>query len=190
MQLRLFLAVVPPAAVVTRLTEVVERLRRFDYDVKWVEPNNMHITLKFLGEVDSELVPQLTTRVDAACQGARAFAVELKGIGTFPGQGRPRVIWVGVSSGTSELEALATAVSNAVSGLGFPKEPFTPHLTLGRVRSGAGAMSQDFKQEMRRLEAESFGCFTVREVKLMKSDLSRQGPRYSELANFHLSASS
>ncbi|MGB9867225.1 MAG: RNA 2',3'-cyclic phosphodiesterase [Bacillota bacterium] len=187
MQLRLFLAVVPPDEVVVKLVRTVQELKRYNWDVKWVEPHNMHITLKFLGEVDEGLVTQLQQSFARACTGIRSFEVELKGVGSFAKDGKPRVIWAGVSSGARELEQLAVSLDQAAALLGLGSERFTAHLTLGRVRSWTGSLSNAFRREMERLATQEFGRFAVEEVKLIRSQLSRQGPSYSELATFHLS---
>ena len=102
--------------------------------VKWVEPHNLHFTLKFLGEIPEADLENVVRAVESS-RGSGAFEIDIEGVGAFPGAGSARVLWAGVSGGADRLVALATLAEDALSAVGFPRDtrPFSPHLTLGRV---------------------------------------------------------
>lgn len=105
--------------------------------VSWVKPGNVHITLKFLGEIDEEKIPEINNAIRVCAKEQKPFEIEIKGSGGFPNLHRPRVIWVGLTEGAEELKRLAGAVDNELYKLGFQKEKraFKPHLTVGRVKA-------------------------------------------------------
>jgi 2'-5' RNA ligase len=149
----------------------------------------MHLTLKFLGNVSSDAVAGITAALGEACRGVAPFRIEIDGLGVFPSPGRVRVVWVGLSGDIEKLALLQQRVDAALAPLGYPGEsrPFTPHLTLARVREEAGP------EERQRLgalvaatEAERSVGFPVDAVHLMKSQLTRTGPVYSRLASVTL----
>lgn len=146
----------------------------------WVTPGNLHVTLKFLGQVDEARVPAVAGALAAAALGHRVFDVVVRGLGAFPTPVRPRVLWAGLEGDAGRLRALAESVDAACAGLEFPPETraFAPHVTLGRAR------------EPRRQPAlaaalagpADFGRVRVDRVALMRSELSPGGSRYTELA--------
>jgi len=183
--LRLFVAVELPASVRRALGELARDLARCRADVKWVEEENFHLTLKFLGEVDQARLPEVQEALARAARGAKPFSFEATGTGAFPSPGRPRVIWVGVGRGAEELGSLAARVDAELARVGFAAEarPFSPHLTLGRVRSprGVGDLVRALEQ----------ACFPAREVPvgeivLFQSVLGRAGPVYTPVARYRL----
>jgi 2'-5' RNA ligase len=172
-----------PDAVRQRLASEIERLRPHATDVAWVAPANLHVTLKFLGQVDEARVPVLVDALRAAAAGHRALDVAVRGLGAFPTPSRPRVLWAGLADAAG-LAPLADAVDAACGALGFPREtrPFAAHVTLGRVREPrrqpqlAEALARDTE----------FGRLRVARVSLMRSELSPRGARYTELAGLSL----
>ena len=121
---------------------LIQGLRAADLTgVRLVDPDGVHLTLKFLGNVDSSRVPALTDALDAVGEGAVPFALHLRDVGVFPDRRSPRVLWAGVSGDTEALAALARRVDDACANVGFPREqrPFSPHLTLARLRDRASA---------------------------------------------------
>ncbi|HHV78207.1 MAG TPA: RNA 2',3'-cyclic phosphodiesterase [Firmicutes bacterium] len=184
-RVRTFAAIFPSPEVASELSRCIASLSAKHYDVKWVEPLNLHVTLRFFGEIEKQLLPQLEAAIQAACAGVEPFELKVEGVGTFPPKGTPRVIWAGLTEGSERLANLFEMVDTAIKPLGFPRERFTAHFTLGRVRSAHNLSS--LKKDLLSLEGKQFGTFQVSQVKLMKSELSRSGPSYSELAHFYLS---
>lgn len=185
--MRAFVAIPVGPAVRQGAAELIERLRGPDDGVSWVRPENLHLTLRFLGEIDppeaGRCVAQL---VRALREGPAPFTVEFKGLGVFPEEGPPRVIWAGVARGREELYRLERVVQ---AGLGAarippPDRPFKAHLTLGRARRPA-----DTTGLLRRLAAyrEVFlGWERVETVVLYESRLMPGGPRYRPHARISL----
>ncbi|MFB3816244.1 MAG: RNA 2',3'-cyclic phosphodiesterase [Candidatus Methylomirabilales bacterium] len=177
--LRLFVAVTLPDAVRARLARAQERLRAVQADVSWVKPENIHLTLKFIGETEVKRLP----RIQAALQGVgaevAAFALMLAGVGTFGGR-VPRVVWAGTAEGAEALATLAGRVDDALGRVGIAKErrAFSPHATLGRVRSPRNA--EALVAAAAALD-ETFGRVAVGEFVLMQSRLHPQGSVYTPL---------
>ena len=177
--LRCFIAVKLPPEALDSLREAQGRLRAAEPSWKWVDPGTFHITLKFLGHVERVRLEESWQDVRSAVQGAKEFAIALKGLGVFPNLQAPRVAWAGISQGAAELTALAAKVEEACSQHGFEREkrPFAAHLTLGRAREGgpsptlAGIVGQ--------LGETDFGAGRVDTVLLMQSSLRPTGAIYS-----------
>jgi RNA 2',3'-cyclic 3'-phosphodiesterase len=154
----------------------------------WVAPENFHLTVKFLGAVGTERLPDVERALGDAVAGVASFTLALRGLGAFPSTARPRVIWAGTAQGAAELAEVAARVERALSPLGFPTEerPFSAHVTLGRVRTPrrnprlAQALAASADVELLRVPVER--------LSLMRSDLSPRGARYSELAGHPLAA--
>ena len=165
----------------------IARLRPLGPRVSWVAPPNLHLTLKFLGELPPEALEQVKEALPEAVAGATPFSLHFYGLGAFPGMVRPRVLWVGVDEGGQAAQALQARVQAALTRRGFAREerPFSAHLTLGRVREPRGLAQ--LQQAMARDARMDFGRLEVRALSLMRSDLSPAGSRYTELANFPLS---
>ena len=149
--MRLFIALTPPAEVQRAVWGAVHPLRSRELPVKWVAPEGVHLTLKFLGEVGEERRDELVAALRAAVAGSRPIALAVRGAGVFPDAARPRVFWAGVEPDPA-LELLADRVERGFAALGFPSEgrPFRPHLTLGRA--GRSARPRDFADVERVLE--------------------------------------
>jgi len=169
-------------AVRAALGAAIEGLRRVARDVAWVAPENLHLTLRFLGRVREALTPQLVVALTRATAGLTAFEANVAGLGAYPSPARARVIWAGVGRGTDALVELAGRVDAALAGLGFEREPraFSPHVTLGRVR--VPRRDPSLADALLAGEGREFGRLSVERVTLMRSDLSSRGARYTELA--------
>lgn len=157
-----------------------------DGSVKWVNPDLIHLTLKFLGDTPVSKIGKVADALASACQGVTPFDVAFEGRGCFPNMRRPRVIWVAVRdlSGSS-LARLQRAVEEKVSPLGFPTEErgFSPHLTLGRVARGASPQAEAaIGQMVDESVVEQIAMLHVSAVHLIKSDLRPTGPIYNQLA--------
>lgn len=183
-EFRMFIAIPIPGEVTSRIREVELELGRSLSGVKWVEPENLHITLKFLGNVPSNRVEEIAEGLRRAARGLPSFKIGLTGIGCFPPGGNPRVIWVGIREGGGELRRFSSRVEEEMEGIGFPREKrqFVPHLTLGRARDGF----QDPRGVLGTYQTVEFGSFMTRSIRLMRSRLTRSGPIYSLLAEADL----
>jgi 2'-5' RNA ligase len=133
---RIFVALRLPPAIADRVAAVRRQLELKLVDVKWVETENLHFTLRFFGELEPGAVERAVAAVTAAAAATTPFPLRLEGLGTFPPAGRPRVLWSGVSTGRTELSALASRLEERFveRRLGRADRDFAPHLTLGRVR--------------------------------------------------------
>ena len=136
-KLRLFWAVNLPLEIRKKLFSAGERLREAGADAKWVEENNLHLTVKFLGDADQGMVERIAQSAAGRLRGFGKFSLDLKGTGFFPGARSPKVLWVGLGGDVNKLRALALTLEEAMESLGFPGEgrKFSPHLTLARIRS-------------------------------------------------------
>lgn len=186
--MRLFIGLKLPQKQKARIHRATRPLREGDLPVRWVEPDNLHVTLKFLGEVRKDLIPAIEGALGRVTTATRAFTANVGGFGAFPTVRRPRVIWVGVEA-TAELRCLKQDLEWAFGDIGFEVETraFHPHVTLGRARedSGAGA----FRGLDRRLAQIDFGDeLKVHTVDLMESRLSSAGPRYRVVSGARLTS--
>jgi 2'-5' RNA ligase len=183
--MRCFISVNLDEALKGEIHKAVERLRDGKADVKWVAAGNLHITLKFLGEADEETVARLEDLLPAIAERHHSFRIALRGVGLFPDRKRPRVVWIDIIDG-DRLSEIQRDIENAVSSLGFEREdrPFSPHLTIGRIRSPRGTSS--LLSAIEALKDKDFGNIEVNVVSLMKSDLKPTGAQYTTLAEFHL----
>ena len=179
-RVRCFLAVdVDAPELRERLVNVQRDLEALGCDLKLVEPENIHVTLRFLGEVPRSLVDEVARALDKLS--AEPFNLALKGLGAFPSPSRPRVVWVGVSEGAAELSELHRQVESLLRPLGFrpEREEFTPHITLARVKGARNLQGlARFIAERSGLEV---GSMRVEEVKLKRSTLTPSGPIYSDI---------
>lgn len=170
----------------TRIASLQEKWRRCSASVKWVEPENLHITLKFLGSTPSGRVGEICEVLRICASRRRSFRLGLEKLGAFPGISNARVIWVGAGRGKQELCALAQDVDTRLAALGFPSETknFAAHLTIGRVRSNRNRA--DLAEILRQISGDRLGEMSVETFRLVKSELSPQGPKYTDLEVFHL----
>ncbi|MFH1086964.1 MAG: RNA 2',3'-cyclic phosphodiesterase [Chloroflexota bacterium] len=192
-QVRAFISIESPAEVKTALSRVRDRLgSRFSF-VRWVDPAAMHLTLKFLGDVEREKIESVVDAMRQAASGIAAFSLETTGLGMFPNARQPRVLWVGIVGDTGTLMLLQDRVEMVVSPLGFPREarPFTAHLTLARVRDGAsGPDRAEFGERVGKLSWEAKLSIPVGALSLMRSELKREGAIYTRLAEVKLGGGS
>lgn len=180
MDLRCFIAIELPQDIKEGIAGKTKRLRAAEADVRWVSPENLHLTLKFLGNTPEDLLEDVREKLSAVAGRHPAFSFGLSGAGAFPDTGRPRVVWIGVRD-SGELAGLQGDVDAAMAELGFEAEQraYSPHLTLGRVKSPRGRIA--LKEELSRIEDIDFGMVEVREVALMRSQLRPTGASYSRL---------
>ena len=181
--MRLFIAIELPQEIREELARIQSHLKYSAADVKWVEKENIHLTLKFLGEVQEEKIEKIRSVLDGIAGGARPFKLSLKDIGAFPKIEYPRVIWVGLDKGTAESEGLAAKLDEELSKIGFEKEarPFSVHLTIGRVRSSKNKDALKKTIASYSLQPAPPAPQEVNSIILFKSTLTQKGPIYSKL---------
>ena len=185
-EIRSFIAIEVPRELKSGLEDVQRELRRTEADVKWVRPEAIHLTLKFLGSVRQEDVEIICRAVAPVIALWAPFEIGIQGMGGFPSLRTPRVVWVGVDRGKENLASLQQQVENKIAELSFPPEnrPFSPHLTLGRVRSFRGR--ENLAQAVESRKGLEFGIFQAREVILFRSELKPSGAVYTRLREFPL----
>jgi len=166
------------------LRATIDGLRQFGRALKPVSPDNMHVTLKFLGDTDERCVPELLNVMKDAVKDVPPFEVRLVGTGVFPQLRNARVLWVGME-GADPLKAIANRLEDGCDLLSFGRDrhEFSPHLTLARVREGFGV---DLSDVLSKGKGKQFGSFTVGSIKLKKSVLTPDGPLYTDMAEARL----
>lgn len=181
--IRAFIAVEIPSGVRQDLSTAITQLKKHRGDVKWVRPESMHLTLKFLGDVRKEQFADIESALKTALEWLSPFQVQIGGTGAFPNLKQPRVFWVGLQTGAEVLTKAAARIEDAFASLGFPKEKraYSPHLTLGRVRSMHQIDQVSQAVSVLKIASEPF---TVNRVVLMQSDLKPTGAEYTPV--FHI----
>lgn len=192
--IRAFIAIHLPEEIARQLGQVLDELKKQlpAAPVRWVPPENIHLTIKFLGDVSEVNLDLLTKMLQAEAARHPAFEIKVGGLGAFPTIRRPRVVWVGVEA-PAELAALQRGVEAETARLGYESEQraFSPHLTLGRVtRNPAPADLRDLSDVLERYYVGSLGVVQVTSVHLLRSDLRPGGAVYTRLfsANLGLAA--
>lgn len=180
-QIRTFICVEIPEAIKERIALLQREMRQTDAQVSWAKPENIHLTIKFLGNVAQSKIQPVCRAVERAAASIEQFEIEIAGAGCFPSPRNARVLWVGLAELPGALKRLHASVEDELAREGFPREPkrFSPHLTIARIRSlhGAGLLAEQLIA--RSFEPESF---TAREVIVMRSDLKPTGSIYTPLA--------
>ena len=183
---RTFIAIPVSEETRTALGRLAEEGKRAGGDVKWVDPALIHLTLRFLGDVEEARIPAVVDALQLAGGAAVPFELRVAGVGAFPNIHRPRVIWAGAEDKGSVLLGLAATIEEASRRLGFGSadHPFSPHLTLARVKSPKGL--ERLSGVLERHAGDEFGTERIGAFRLMKSDLRPQGPVYTPLAEIPL----
>ena len=184
--IRAFIAMHLPEALRREIASLQANLRSSAADVRWVEPENMHLTLKFLGSVEEGDLVLLEEALHAAVRPFAPFFFQLEGIGTFPRTAQPRVVWLAVSQGKDQLVEIAQAVEQACVEVGLPAQErsFSPHLTLGRIRSNKGL--DPLLRRLKSVQIQRLPLAQVKSLTLFQSTLSPDGPTYTPLAEIPL----
>lgn len=189
---RAFIAVELPLEIRQAIQHATSNLRRDTGPlIRWVAVENMHLTLKFLGEIPSASIAVLTQMIRSQADSFNCFDIHLTGIGSFPGPKRPRVIYIGIQA-PAALEAFQRQLESAAQRLGYKADAnggraFAPHLTIGRVRQHIRADDQQkIRHALEESTIDSPGTARVNSVHLYKSDLKPTGPLYTKLFSAHL----
>jgi len=181
--MRAFLGISIPENLKQEITQIQDNFSNFD--IKFVEPENLHFNLRFFEEIEDERIEELRKSLGEICKQFEPFEINITGLGAFPSKNYIRVIWIGVKEGYQTFVALVEAIDNALNNLGFMREEkFIPHLTLGRVRSGRNR--NELLLTIRKLEDIEIGKMKVDEIKLFQSNLTPNGPVYKEVFSIKL----
>jgi 2'-5' RNA ligase len=183
---RLFVALEIPTAVRENLAALIRELRAIAPQAKWVRAENLHVTLKFIGEVPNTKLESIRT----ALPGVRSnlpVTLEFRGLGFFPNEKHPRVFWAGIEA-SANLKALAADIEGAAEKSGIPREkrPFSPHLTLARFESPK--LTDPFRDAIAANAARAFGLLRTNQFHLIESKLKPAGAEYTTLQSFPFAA--
>jgi 2'-5' RNA ligase len=184
MEIRSFIAVEIPVGIRQEIKRLLADIQNTEADVKWVRPEGIHLTFKFLGSVKEDVVEKVALAVRPVVEAWRPFRLKAHGVGCFPGIRNPRVLWIGLEQEEGSAVRLQQEIETKTAELGFSPEsrPFQPHLTLGRVRSPKGR-----NLLIKMLETNShldLSSFPVDRVFLFRSDLRPGGSVYTKLHEF------
>ncbi|MEA3329041.1 MAG: RNA 2',3'-cyclic phosphodiesterase [Candidatus Omnitrophota bacterium] len=185
--MRAFIAIEIPRDVKSELSQIIDTLRSSQADVKWVKPQDVHLTLKFLGNIDQSRLKEIQNILDRVAKTENSFEMSMEDLSAFPNPSFPRVIWTGLKQGSQNTLDLAKKIECELAKIGFAKEkrPFHPHLTLGRLRSPKNRdklsvllSSTTFKSQSR---------IKVTHLNLIQSTLTPTGSIYTPLYQTALS---
>jgi len=187
MTIRTFIAVAASHEVRQGALRLIETLRPAAGDVKWVEAENLHWTMQFLGDVDERDIPEVCEAIAKAAEEIEPFDVETRGAGAFPSADRPRTLWIGAGQGERNMSVLHAAIERRLKKRGYRGEErrFVPHITLGRAR-GKGR-PHSLTTELAAMADYDAGTMLVDEVTVYASELGRDGPEYRVLSHAPLS---
>ena len=187
---RLFVAVPVPAVAIEACRTLLDAVRSgpADRGARWVRTENLHLTLRFLGEVEPERTPDIAAALVAGVTGCRAFEIALAGAGAFPTESRPRALWLGIAEGADELGALARTLTDPLAALGWPADsrPFRPHLTVGRTDAVPAVVGAATAATLIEAARDWRISFRAERVVLYRSHLGGGPPRYAEVAEVAL----
>jgi 2'-5' RNA ligase len=183
--LRSFIAIELPETIKKALAEFQQELEKCGADVRWARPENVHLTLKFLGNIEEDKADIIAEKIKGTCKGHSGFKIGILGTGVFPDKRSPRVLWAGIDL-NDDIMTLQKGIEEVMASLGFERENrrFSPHLTLGRFRSSRG--KQAVLDKMDSYRENIFGIMDVDSVLLMRSDLDPGGAKHTEIAKAYL----
>ncbi|PIP20527.1 MAG: RNA 2',3'-cyclic phosphodiesterase [Candidatus Omnitrophica bacterium CG23_combo_of_CG06-09_8_20_14_all_40_11] len=186
--MRTFIAIELPKEIKDSLSRLQEQLKATHADVKWVAPENIHLTLKFLGEIDDKKLEKIVKIIFDTAREKSKFQLRISSLGAFPKIDFPRIIWVGVDIGDKETRGIAEELEQNLAKIGIPKEdrPFSSHITIGRIRSSLNRerLVQDLKNKAE-LGGQNLDFYAT-SITLFKSTLTPKGPIYEILKETNL----
>jgi len=171
-----------------KIYEHVEKLEEEAKDIikgKWVDPQNMHVTLQFIGYIDESKAVDIIRNIQTITEIYKPFSVKYKSLGAFPSPDKPRILWIGVGEGSTKLKTIAKEIQkiNRKSGINPDSKPFHPHVTICRIKEADGKKVAKFIKKYRNF---SFGEDTVEKIALIKSTLTPVNPIYTVIEEFYL----
>jgi len=183
--MRLFIAINISEENREKIFRIQSGLKKSSADIKWVRKENLHFTLKFLGETEESVLTVLKEKINSAIADIKPFDISFSNCGFFPSEISPRIFWIGIDNGSNYLCDIAGKIDMALEKIGFPKEtrPFSAHLTIGRFRSG-----KDTDKLIKMAKKTIFENIseTVNSIFIMKSTLTPAGPVYEIVEEFRL----
>lgn len=184
--MRLFIAVEVEKELKDKILDIQGRFRKIDADIKYVEPENLHYNIKFLGEITENKVEMIKKTLENAVKPFEKFKIHIFGLGAFPSKNYAKVLWIGIKEGKQELIGLAKEVDRQLGSIGIKQESreFQPHLTLGRVKSGRN--KENLLKIMNELENIDIGIIKAEKIILFKSELTQKGPIYEQIYSVNL----
>lgn len=183
--IRAFLAIDPPEEILGEIGRIQGRLQRIIRgDLRWVRPEAIHLTLKFFGDIPESAVAGIAAVVEKAAAGETPFFLTIGGVGVFPDRRRPRVLWLGMNGDVPRLLLCQQGLESELGRVGFPAEerPFSPHLTLARIKSSQGLTG--LERALEKGERYAAGEFTASGIGLIRSELTPRGAVYTKLKWF------
>ena len=183
--LRMFIAVDFSPEIIAKIARISEYLQTQTPSkaLKWVAPENLHLTLKFMGDVREDHLDAIEQGIKEAMKGQPSFKISIEGMGMYPNASQPRVLWLGIKD-TGNLSQIHHKLALALQEF-YPepeKRPFSPHLTIARIRqNGDRETIRQTGKTLSQFKADSLGTLNVRSIQLYKSDLTPQGPIYTPL---------
>lgn len=184
-EIRTFICFEVPSDILEKLENLQLRLRPYGPTVKWTRPEGIHLTLKFLGDVEEDKIEAIANALKVVGQEFEPISLRVSGTGVFPGYRKPRVFWVGVQDPTGQLENLQKRIETELVALGYPQSEkrYSPHLTIGRLKK-----LRDLTELLKEFKASSMdmGEFTAKEIVVMKSNLFQTGAIYTPLHKIKL----
>jgi 2'-5' RNA ligase len=189
-KIRLFVAIFPPAEVAQRLTEAARALAGglSPRAMAWTRPEQIHLTLNFLGNVEQGRLEGFQRAVEAACGRGGPIHLRARGLGCFPGPARARVIWAGLGGDATAVKGLKAKLDESLARLGYVQDTraFHPHLTIGRVKLLSGGDRRHLTATLPKWRETDFGAWTAERVDLMQSVISPAGAEYALVQSFPL----
>ena len=186
--IRTFIAIEIPGNITSKIRELQEGIKVYGLKIRWVRSENIHLTLKFLGNVEAVKIGEIVEAISKTVEGFTPISLKVKDVGVFPGIKRPRILWVGLTGQLESLLRLQKTLDENLKVLGFPveKRPFNGHLTMGRIKAKIDVKKfGDTLMEFRSFESETF---TAAHIILYKSELKPSGAVYTKLADAFLGA--
>ena len=180
--IRAFIAVEIDNQTKQKISDLISNLKKSKADIKWITEGQMHLTLKFLGNIDNGRVQEISGALSSISHNVKPFEITLSDIGAFPNLNRPRVIWAGIAKGAEYLKTISEKIETGLEKLGFEKEDreFNPHFTLGRVKTSKDLT--ELKKLLNETQFNSENEIKINELVLFQSTLSPKGATYSKLS--------
>lgn len=183
LKMRTFIAIELPENIKTSLKNIQDELKKCGADVKWVEPENIHLTLKFLGEIEENQLEAINQAIEETAKNKPKYLITLSGLGVFPDLKRPRIIWIGIKDQNNATKLITEELEEKLEKINIPKEErkFLGHITIGRVKSGLNKDKLAEKLETLNIDLAKDMGFIADKITLFKSTLGPKGPAYETL---------
>ncbi len=183
---RTFVAIELPSPIKVRIEKLIHRFQSFQ-QYRWTTEENLHLTLNFIGNVTQQDISPLCRAIESHIASTPGFAVQLEGCGAFPKIDRPRIVWLGVTEGSIQLQAIYSRIEQLLLEQKYPRDrhPFRPHITIGRLKR-EGRFPTEMKGAINAETKIEIGAFDVNEVTIYESVLEKSGPRYTPISRFKL----